>query len=339
MNQERPKLSNRSMMMIAGVLIGILAVGGIWWWIRSGQIVSTDDARVKGTIVAVGAKVSGRVEKVLVNEGDTVTAGQVIAILEKDEFVAQVEQAKANLEMAKAKLAAVVAGNRHQEVAAANASAAQALANLNNTRKNYERAEALYNQGAISIQQLDAARTAAAVAEAQYVSAKEQYSLSAEGSRPEEIQMAQAQVQQAQAVLANLEIQLGNTGVKAPVAGVIALKSVEDGEIISAGQQIFSITNLADVWINANIEETNIGRIKVDQPVEFTIDAFPGKKFAGHVIEVGAATGSQFALLSTENSSSNFTKVTQRLPIKIKADESGFVLKPGMSAIVSVSTK
>jgi multidrug resistance efflux pump len=339
MNQVKSKLSNRSMIIIVSLLIGILAAGGIWWWIRSGRIVSTDDARVKGTIVAVSAKVTGRVGKVLVDEGDRVEAGQVIVTLEKEEFAAQVEQAKANLEMAKAKLATVIAGNRHQEVAAANASANQAMANLNNAQKNYDRAESLYKQGAISIQQLDTAKTAADVAEAQYTAAKEQYSLSAEGSRPEDIQVAQAQVKQAQAALTNLEIQLADATVKAPVSGIIALKSVEDGEVVSLGQQLFSITNLADVWINANIEETYIGRIKVDQPVEFTIDAYPGKKFMGHVMEVGSATGSQFALLSTENSSSNFTKVTQRLPIKIKAEESDYILKPGMSAIVTITTK
>jgi membrane fusion protein (multidrug efflux system) len=339
MSQVNPKLSNRNMIIIAGLLVAMLAAGGLWWWIRSGRVVSTDDARVKGTIVAVSAKVSGRVEKVVVNEGDSVQAGQVIATLEKQEFEAQLEQAKANLEMVQAKLAAAIAGNRHQEIAAANASVRQTMANLDNAQKNYERAETLYNQGAISVQQRDTAKTAADVAQAQYASATEQYSLSAEGSRPEDIQIAKAQVRQAQAALTNIEIQLNDATVKAPVSGVVALKSVEDGEVIVAGQQLFSITNLADVWISANIEETYIGRIKVDQLVEFTIDAFPDKKFTGHVIEVGAATGSQFALLSTENSSSNFTKVTQRLPIKIRADQSEYVLKPGMSVTVNIVTK
>ncbi|HEY3424568.1 MAG TPA: HlyD family secretion protein [Negativicutes bacterium] len=339
MSQVNPKLSNRNMIVIAGLLVAMLAAGGLWWWIRSGRIVSTDDARVKGTIVAVSAKVSGRVEKVVVDEGDSVQAGQVIAILEKQEFEAQLEQAKANLEMMEAKLAAVIAGNRHQEVASANASVRQAMANLDNAQKNYERAETLYNQGAISVQQRDTAKTAADVAQAQYTSATEQYSLSAEGSRPEDIQLAKAQVRQAQAALTNIAIQLNDATVKAPVSGVIALKSVEDGEVVVTGQQLFSITNLADVWIGANIEETYIGRIKLDQPVEFTVDAFPDKKFTGHVIEVGAAAGSQFALLPTESSSSNFTKVTQRLPIKIKADQSDYVLKPGMSVIVNIVTK
>jgi len=339
MDEVKSKLSNRMMIMIISVLIGLLAAGGLWWWIRAGRIVSTDDARVKGTIVAVSAKISGRVEKVAVNEGDNVQVGQVIAILEKQEIQAQVEEASANLAMMKAKLAAVIAGNRHQEVATANATVSQAMANLSNAQKNYERSAMLYKQGAIASQQLDAVKTATDVAEAQYVSAKEQYSLSAEGSRPEDIQMAQAQVGQAQAALTMLELQLANTTVKAPVTGVVALKSVENGEVVAAGQQLFNITDLADVWVNANIEETYIGRIKVGQPVEFTIDAFPGNQFVGHVMEVGSAMGSQFALLSTENSSSNFTKVTQRLPIKIKADDSDYILKPGMSAVVNIVTK
>jgi multidrug resistance efflux pump len=336
---ERKKLSNRSIFIIVLLLIAVFAAGGLWWWIRAGRVVSTDDARVKGTIVAVSAKVSGRIDKVLVSEGDRVEAGQVIAVLEKHEFEAQVEQAGANLAMAKAKLAAVVAGNRPQEIAQAGAGVSQAAANLDNARKNYERAEALYRQGAISVQQRDAAKTAAAVAGAQYTAAVEQSSLAAEGSRPEDIQLAKAQVQQAEAMLKTAEFQLADAVVKAPVSGMVALKSAENGEIISSGQQLFSISNLADVWIGANIEETYIGRVKIGQPVEFTIDAYPDRKFTGRVIEIGPAAGSQFALLPTENTSGNFTKVTQRLPIKIQAEQSDHVLKPGMSAVITIKTR
>jgi multidrug resistance efflux pump len=337
--KETSKLSNRQMAMICGILAAILVAGGVWWWIRASQMVATDDARVKGTIVAVSAKVNGRIGKVLVKEGDNVKAGQTIVVLERQEFEAQVDQAKANLAMAQAKLAATIAGNRPQEIAQVNAATLQARANLENTRKNSERDEALYRQGAISVQQRDASKTAYEVAQAQYIAANEQYSLSVEGSRKEDIMLAQAQVQQAQAALKNAEILLTDTEVKAPVDGVIALKSVEDGEIVAFGQQLFSISNLADVWIGANIEETYIGRIKVGQPVEFTIDAYPDKKFTGQVMEVGPASGSQFALLPTENTSANFTKVTQRLPIKIKAEESEYVLKPGMSAVIRIFTK
>jgi membrane fusion protein (multidrug efflux system) len=338
-NKGTPALGNRHMVLIIGLLAAILLVGGVWWWLRAARVVSTDDARVKGTIVAVSSKVSGRVDKVLVSEGDNVASGQVIAVLEQQEFEVQVEQAKANLAMAQAKLAATIAGNRPQEVAQANASVLQARANMENAKKNSERDELLYQQGAISVQQRDASKTSLDIANAQFISAAEQYSLSREGSRQEDIIIAQALVQQAKAALKNAEIQLTDTKIKAPVAGVVALKSVEEGVIISFGQQLFSISNLSDVWIGANIEETYIGRIKVGQMTEFTVDAYPGKQFNGRVIEVGPAAGSQFALLPTENSTANFTKVTQRLPIKIKAEETDFILKPGMSAVITVMTK
>lgn len=339
MTKVNSRLSNRHMVIIIGLLIAILIAGGLWWWIRASRVVATDDARVKGTIVAVSAKVNARIEKVLVNEGDSVKAGQVIAVFEQQEFEAQVDQAKANLAMAEAKLAATVAGNRPQEIAQANASVLQAKANMENARKNSERDEILYQKGAISVQQRDGSKTAYDVAQAQYSSSTEQYSLSVEGSRQEDIMVAQAQVQQARAALRNAEIQLADTTVKAPVTGVVALKSIEEGEIVAFGQQLFSISNLSDVWIGANIEETYIGRIKIGQQVEFTIDAYPDKKFTGKVIEVGPASGSQFALLPTENTSANFTKVTQRLPIKIKAEESDYVLKPGMSAVINIITR
>ena len=339
MDNIAPKLGNRHIIAIIVLLAAILVIGGLWWWIRAGRIVSTDDARVKGTIVAVSAKINGRVEKVLTNEGDNVQAGQRIAIIEEKEFQAQVEQAKANLSMSEAKLAVTLAGNRPQEIAQAGASVLQTRANMENARKNSERDEILYQKGAISVQQRDASKTAYDIAKAQFIAATEQYSLSVEGFRQEDILVAQAQVRLASAALKNAEIQLADTTITAPVSGVIAIKAVEPGEIVAFGQQLFNITNLADVWIGANIEETYIGRVKLGQHVEFTVDAYPGKKFTGQVIEVGPASRSQFALLPAENSSANFTKVTQRLPIKIKAADSEYVLKPGMSAVIDISTK
>ncbi|MDR3588897.1 MAG: HlyD family secretion protein [Negativicutes bacterium] len=339
MSNVTSRLSNRTMLVIIALLTVLLVAGGSWWWLRASRIVSTDDARVKGTMVAISAKINGRIEKVLVDEGDEVKAGQVIAVIEQQEFQAQAEQARANLAIAQAKLAALVAGNRPQEIAQANAGVLQARANMENARRNSERDETLYQQGAISVQQREASRTAYDIARAQHIAAEQQYSLSVEGTRAEDIQMAQAQVQQALAALKNAEIQLADTTIKAPVAGTVGLKSVEQGEIVAFGQQLFNITNLADVWIGANIEESYIGRIKTGQPVNFTVDAYPGQKFSGQVTEVGPAAGSQFALLPTENASANFTKVTQRLPIKIRAAASEYVLKPGMSAIIDIVTK
>ncbi|HWR42659.1 HlyD family secretion protein [Sporomusa sp.] len=336
MSREKT-INKKKLIGIAGLVVAIIVCGGLWWWIKYAGVVSTDDARVKGTIVAVSSRVSAQIDEIMVNEGDEVQAGQVIAKLDSKELEAQVAQARANLTAAQAKLAGIKAGNRPQQVAQAEAGAEQAAANLENAQKMYERSDTLYKEGAISAQQLDSARTALSVAQAQYHAAGQSLSLTAEGARPEDIQAAAAQVEQAAAVLKNAELQLNNTVIKAPIAGVVAVKSVDAGESVSVGQALVNIANLNDIWVAANIDETNVGKMRVGQNVEFSIDAYPGKTFNGEVSEIGAATGSQFALLPTENTSGNYTKVTQKLPIKIKVTtNASYTLKPGMSAIVTV---
>lgn len=315
----------------------ILTVAGGWWWINSSGKVSTEDARIKGNIINVSAKIPGQIEELYVKEGDAVQAGQVLAKVDSDALQIQVEQAQANLASAQAKLNSLKAGNRPQQVAQSEANVEQAKANLENARKNYERIESLYNDGAMSAQQKDSALTALRVAEAQYRAADQGYSLASEGATVQDIQYAEAQVAQAAAALKNAQLQLDNSVIKAPAAGVIAKTSVDPGEMIAAGQTVVSITDPAGSWVEANIEETDIGKIQVGQAVIFKVDAYPGKKFRGEVAEVGAATGSQFALLPSDNTTGNFTKVTQRLPVKIQVtDFAGAVLKPGMSAVIDI---
>ncbi|MEG6586657.1 HlyD family secretion protein [Dendrosporobacter sp. 1207_IL3150] len=339
MNIDRIK-ENKKFLAATAIIAIVLITGGIWWWFKFAGAVSTDDARVKGTIVSVSSRVSARVEELHVREGDQVQAGQVIAKLESKELEVQVAQAKANLAAAQAKLAGVKAGNRPQQVVQAAASADSAAANLENAHKVYERTEALYTQGAVSAQQLDAAQSALAVAQAQYTAASQSASLVAEGSRPEDIQAAEAQVAQAAALLKNAQLQLDNATIISPISGTVALRSVNVGESVTMGQTIFNVVDSSDVWVAANIDETYIGKVHVGQSVEFTIDAFPNKKLKGEVREVGAATGSQFSLLPTENTSGNYTKVTQKLPVKITVSETGDTeLKPGMSAVININVR
>ncbi|VBB09891.1 rnd efflux pump membrane fusion protein barrel-sandwich domain [Lucifera butyrica] len=337
MSETKPKLSKKATFLIISLVLLVFIAGGIWWWYRASRIVSTDDARVKGTIVAISPKEMGRMAKVFVKEGDPVKAGQILAQLEKSDYEVQLENAKAALAAAKANLAKLKAGNRPQEIGQAQASVTQMKADYENAQKNYERGLALYRDGAISSQQRDSLATALSVAKAQYDSARQSYSLSVEGPRTEDISAAEAQVEQAEAAVKNDQLQLDNTDIKAPVDGVIGLKSVEEGEIVVAGQPIFSLANLSDVWVEADIEETYVGKVKAGQPVDFTVDAYPGKTFKGKVLEVGPATGSEYALLPADNAAGNFTKVTQRLPVKIIASpEENGVLKPGMSVIVEI---
>lgn len=336
MGQEKT-MNKKKVAVIAGLILALVTSGGFWWWFQYSGVVSTDDARVKGTIVTVGSRVSARVEEVVVNEGDEVKAGQTLVKLDSKELEAQVAQARANLAAAEAKLAGIKAGNRPQQVAQAGAATEQAAANLENALKVVERSEALYQEGAISAQQLDTVKTALAVARAQYNAAGQSFSLAAEGARTEDIQAAAAQVDQAAAALKNAELQLEHAVVTAPISGIVAVKSVNAGESVAVGQPLINIANLNDTWVAANIDETKVGKMHVGQSVVFTLDAYPGMKFTGEVSEIGAATGSQFALLPTENTSGNYTKVTQKLPIKVRVvSNTAYILKPGMSAIVNV---
>lgn len=332
--------SKKKLAAIIAIVCAALIGGGAWWWVHYSGTVSTDDARVKGTIVTVSSRVSARVAEIAVDEGEQVQTGQVIAKLETKELEVQVAQAKANLAAAQAKLAGIQAGSRPQQVAQAVAGANSAEANLDNAKKIYERTKTLYFQGAVAAQQLDSALAALNVAQAQYEAANQSASLVAEGSRPEDIQAAAAQVAQAQAVLKNAELQLDNATIVAPISGVIAKKSINAGESVSIGQPLFDVVDAKDIWVAANIDETYIGKIHTSQEVTFTIDAFPGQTFQGKVREVGAATGSQFSLLPNENTSGNYTKLTQKLPVKISVLSTGKAeLKPGMSAVIHVNVR
>ena len=338
MNEQQSP--NKKWMIAASSLLVLIAILGGWWWLKSSGTVSTDDASVKSNIVGISAKVSGQIDDIEVKEGDTVQVGQVIAKIDNKAFEIQVEQAQANLAAAKAKYDSLKAGNRPQQLAQSEASVEQAHINMENVRKNYERTESLFDTGAVSEQQKDTAFTALQLAKSQYQAASQGRSLVSEGATEQDLRYAEAQVAQAVASLKSAQLQLANSVVTAPTAGVIAKKNVDQGEVIATGQPIFSITNPADSWIEANIEETAIGKVQLGQIVKFKIDAYPGKEFRGEVMEVGTATGSQFALIPSDNASGNFTKVTQRLPVKIKVTDTGsVVMKPGMSAVIDIQVK
>ncbi|MEN6412454.1 MAG: HlyD family secretion protein [Veillonellales bacterium] len=346
------KQTKRKFIIAAGIFFLLVGLaGGGWWWYQSTRMVSTDDARVSGTIVSISPKISGRIAEVLVKEGDTVKAGQVLAKIDVRDAAVQKNQAEAALVAAKAKSDAIVAGSRPQEIAQAragvdqaSASAAQALASLQNSEKYYQRMSKLYEDGAISATQRDNAETAYLVAKQAWNASQDatngagqKLDLLATGSREEDIRAAAAQVKQAEAILEAANLTNEYTEIISPVDGVIAQKNVNAGEVVSAGQNLFSVVNSNDLWLNARIEETKIGKIKLNQTADYTIDGYPGRTFTGKVYEIGIATNSTFALIPTENTSGNFTKVTQRIPIKVTLPEtSGIVFRPGMQALIDI---
>lgn len=336
-------------LLIVFLLVG--AAGGGYWWYLSTKYVSTDDARISGTIVSVSAKIPGRIIEVLVKEGEQVKRGQVVARIDAREVAAQKTQAQAAVLVAQAKYEELVAGSRPQEIGQARAGVDQARAgvdqaraNLDNAAKNYNRMQELYSQGAISSSQIDNAQTAYTVAKEAVRASQEgvnaagdKLDLSIVGNREEAIRAAAAQIKQAEAAFEAVSVLGDYTSIIAPVTGTVALKSVNPGEVVAAGQPLFSIVDLSDVWVNARIEETKLAKVKVGEKVEYTIDGYPNQTFEGEVYDVGTAANSVFALIPTENASGNFTKVTQRVPVKITLPKDGnLVFRPGMSAIIKI---
>lgn len=353
MAEEKDNGGSKSKLIIGLLMIFLLIGigGGGWWWYLTTKYVSTDDARISGTIVSVSAKIPGRIIEVLAKEGEQVKAGQVVARIDARELAAGQAQAKAAVAVAKAKYEELTAGSRPQEIEQARsgvdqarAGVDQAQANLNNAAKNYERMQALYSQGAISSSQIDNAQTAYTVAKEALRSSQEglnmageKLNLSVVGTREEAIRGAEAQVKQAEAALESVTVLGEYTSIVSPVAGTVALKSVNPGEVVAAGQPLFSIVDLNDVWLTTRIEETKLGKIKVGQKVEYTIDGYIGRTFEGTVYDINTATNSVFALIPTENASGNFTKVTQRIGVKITLPkEDNLIFRPGMSAVVKI---
>jgi membrane fusion protein, multidrug efflux system len=322
-------------LLVAFLLIG--AAGGGYYWYYTTKYVSTDDARISGTIVSISSKVSGKVSQLLVAEGDTVKAGQVLARIDPQDIMAQRAQAEAALAASKANYEQLINGSRPQEIQQARAAADQAKANLDNAALNYDRMEKLFRDGAISASQRDNAQTAFQVARESYNGATQALDLAVVGAREETIRAAAAQVKQAAAAVEVLNLNYGDTTILSPVDGIIALKSANQGEVVVYGQPLFSVIDRNDIWVNARVEETYIGKLKLGQLVEYTIDGYPGRTFYGKIYDLGNAATSVFALIPTENASNNFTKVTQRIPIKITLPENGDVaFRPGMSVIIKV---
>ena len=198
--------------------------------------------------------------------------------------------------------------------------------NINRAQDDFNRAEVQYKSGIITKEQYDHAQKALEAVQAQY-------------------NIDLSKISTAKAQIGVIESQLANTIISAPMNGVVAKRWVLTGDVIQAGQPIFTIYDLKNIWVTANLEETKLGHIHLNDPVEIDVDTYPGVKFYGKVFEIGTYTASEFSLIPPDNASGNFTKVTQRIPIKISIDDpttsSGakLVFRPGMSVEVSVKIK
>jgi multidrug resistance efflux pump len=338
--------------VLFGVILGLIAVVGVAlvlyaWKLPpfSGAIQHTDNAFVRGQVTVISPQVSGYVTSVHVQDYQVVKQGQLLATVDDRIYRQQLDQATANLHAAEAALAnsSNTQASAQGTVAQRRASIASAEAALVQAQANATRARKLFEGGWVAQAQIDTTQASlraaqAAVAEANALQGVAQTGVSSavvsRGSLEAAVEAARAQMRLAQ-------INLDNTRIIAPADGRLGEVSVRLGQSVVAGStQLTSLVpNL--IWVNANLKETQLKNIRIGQPVEMTVDSLGGTKLRGHVERISPATGSEFSVIKPDNATGNYTKVAQRVPVRIAIDPGQEVaarLAPGMSVVARIDT-
>jgi membrane fusion protein (multidrug efflux system) len=288
---------------------------------------------------------------VLVEENQHVKAGDTLVVLDDRDVRVRLQQAEAELRDAQTTVSlrgrAGQAESQLQatqaQAASAQASVAAADANFRKAASDLERYRGLAAKQIVSAQQLDAAQAAYDAATANLLAARKQAAaagsqVTASGAA---VRGADARVAAAQAAVDNARLQLSYTALLAPVDGMVAKRTAEPGALVQVGQNLMSVVPDRDIWVTANLKETQLDKVRVGDPVDFTVDAYGGLTFHGKVESLSPATGARFALLPPDNATGNFTKVVQRVPVRIAVEQSSdptHPLRPGMSVDVTIAT-
>jgi membrane fusion protein (multidrug efflux system) len=337
--------------VIVGILVLALGTWALKRYLYSRHHVSTDNAQVDSHITLIAPRIAAFVSRVLVDDNQHVRVGDTLVVLDDRDLKVRLEQAEAELRAAESEV-----GSRGQageakaqfqvsraQAASVEASVTAAEADFKKAAADLERYRGLAAQRIIPAQQLDAAQAAFDAAAAKLEAARRQAAaagsqVSASGAA---VRSADARLTAAQSAVDNARLQLSYARITAPVAGSIAKRNAESGALVQVGQTLMSIVPDTDVWVTANLKETQLTNVRVGDHAEFTVDAYPGRKFAGRVESVSPATGAKFALLPPDNATGNFTKVVQRVPVKIAVEQptqSAVPLRPGMSVDVTIET-
>jgi membrane fusion protein (multidrug efflux system) len=346
------------------LIIAAFSALGVWGadYLRARfLLVHETDARVVADMVAVGARVEGWISSVDVHEGERVSRGQRLAQVDSHSAVLRLSELQAEMESLEAQRERVSAKRRMVDeqttarlrTVESQRSAARALAEsleheARLTTNEFERSQALSKKGVVSVNALDRARTAYLRARQELLSARS--GVAASDAKLGEMRAQRQELAVLDADAAVLEkriaqhaarverqaLAVADHEVRAPSPGVISRAFVETGEYLRLGQRIALMHDPDRIWVEANVRETEIGRVKVGQPVTIVVDAYPDVLVVGWVERIGQATTGEFALLPTPNPSGNFTKVTQRLPVRIAVDKSEALLRPGMLVEVDI---
>jgi membrane fusion protein, multidrug efflux system len=333
---EKPR---RNLIPLAlGALVVLAMVGfGLKNWMFGRTHVATDNAQIQGDIIPVLPRVGGFVADVRVTENQRVRAGQTLIVLDDRDLAAKLAQSEANL--AEAQAAAGTPGRDGQavaQIAAARSAVAEAEAAAWKARTDLVRYRSLAGQDVISPQDLDAAEAASRGAEAKLQATRDQVRAAEAGLTSASARVVSARAERDQAAL-----QLSYTRLVAPASGIVTRKDVQVGQLVQVGQPLMSLVPVNDVWVVANLKETEVRDVAAGERVEIRVDSYPGRTFAGTVESLSPASGARFSLLPPDNATGNFTKVVQRIPVRIRIDgtqDPHHVLRPGMSVNVVIKT-
>ncbi|MGE7205645.1 HlyD family secretion protein [Sphingomonas sp. NPDC019816] len=340
----------RRIRLILIVVAAVAIIAGVFWYARYksvGQYMqSTNDAFIQADAVTVAPKVSGYVDKVFVGENQAVRAGQPLLQIDTRDYRAQTAQIEAQIGVARANAEGVQAQIREQQAAIdrAEADLRAAQSDAAFAQAEVARYTPLAASGAESRERLSQLQNQARQANAKVAAANAALAASRRriGTLNAQVQQARSQGQAAQAQLDAAEVNLGSTTIRASIAGRVGNKTVRVGQFVQAGTRTMSIVPVSQLYIEANFKETQLGLMRPGQPVKIEVDALPGVEIKGHVDSVAPGTGAQFSLLPPQNATGNFTKIVQRIPVRIAVDadpQTRGLLVPGMSVDVTVDTR
>jgi membrane fusion protein (multidrug efflux system) len=340
-------LLKRAAFALGGVAViaGLGDLGWSYWTVGRFQI-STDDAYVQADSTIIAPKISGYIADVLVSDNEPVQAGHVLARIDDSDYRTALAQAKANMAGAAAAVRNIDAQitEQHSVIDQANAAIAADEAQVTFAQQELERYTYLQKAGVGSVQQTQQHSSAfkERAAEIERDRAATAAAREHEAVLTTEHDKAQAEANRLQAVEHQAELNLGYATIVAPIDGTVGARSLRVGQYVQAGTQLMAIVPLKRVYIVGNYKETQLTDVRAGQPVAITVDTFPGRTVRGHVDSLAPASGLEFALLPPDNATGNFTKIVQRIPVRIAIDPDDALagwLRPGMSVEPSIDTR
>ncbi|MFD1256818.1 HlyD family secretion protein [Mucilaginibacter terrae] len=343
---EVKKKPNRVIPIILAIVVIVGLIFGVKEYLYSTKHEDTDDAQIDADISPVVSRVGGYVDSIFFEDNQHVNKGQELVKIDDRDYKIKVEQAKAAQQGAGANVGVSESQiySNQANSASAKAEVSSAAAKLEKMQKDYARYANLIKDGSITQQQFDQAKSDLDVAQANYQASKDKYKAAQQqvGTTRNQLKVTNTGVSQRQVDVDYAKLQLTYATIKAPASGITSKKSVQLGQLVQAGQTLFSVVNDNSLFVTANFKETQLEHLRNGQKVKLEVDAYPDLELQGTVYNFSPATGARFSLLPPDNATGNFVKVVQRVPVKIKINgnkETLDKLRAGMSVNVSVSIK